>query len=79
MWLVFAGASTVQLTSALYTHGSEIISQILTCIEEWMHQSRIKTIEEFRGKLNYKIVVIRLATNVLSLWSTFQTAINTGD
>ena len=51
---LLAGASTVQLTSALYTHGSEIISQILTCIEEWMHQSRIKTIEEFRGKLNYK-------------------------
>ena len=51
---LLAGASTVQLTSALYTHGSEIISQILTCSEEWMHQSRIKTIEEFRGKLNYK-------------------------
>ncbi|WP_106830855.1 dihydroorotate dehydrogenase-like protein [Parabacteroides pacaensis] len=50
---LLAGASAVQLCSALYTHGSEIISQILVCIEEWMHQAHFQTIDEFKGRLNY--------------------------
>lgn len=50
---LLAGASAVQICSALYTHGSEIISQILVCIEEWMHQARFKSLGEFVGKLNY--------------------------
>lgn len=50
---LLAGASAVQLCSALYTHGSEIISQILVCIEEWMHQARFKSLDEFVGRLNY--------------------------
>lgn len=51
---LLAGASAVQLCSALYTHGSEIISQILTCMEEWMHQSNFRTVGEFAGRLNYR-------------------------
>ncbi len=50
---ILAGATTVEICSAVYTHGSEIISQILTCIEEWMHQTHYNSLEEFRGKLSY--------------------------
>ncbi len=49
---LLAGASAVQLCSALYTHGSEIISQILTCMEEWMHQAHFQDLLQFQGKLN---------------------------
>jgi len=50
---LLAGASAVQMCSALYTHGGEIISQVLTCVEEWMHQANYQSIADFRGKLNY--------------------------
>lgn len=50
---LLAGASAVQMCSALYTHGTEIISQILTCVEEWMHQSHYESLDQFKGKLNY--------------------------
>ncbi|MEG1544829.1 MAG: diguanylate cyclase, partial [Tannerellaceae bacterium] len=50
---LLAGASAVQMCSAVYTHGSEIISQILTCIEEWMHQAHFQSLSQFCGKLNY--------------------------
>ena len=50
---LLAGASTVQMCSALYTHGGEIIAQILTCIEEWMHQVHYESVSQFRGKLSY--------------------------
>ena len=50
---LLAGASTVQMCSALYTHGGEIIAQILTCIEAWMHQVHYESVSQFRGKLSY--------------------------
>ena len=50
---LLAGVSAVQLCSTLYTHGSEVISQMLVCLEEWMSQSGLNTIEEVRGKLNF--------------------------
>ena len=50
---LLAGASTVQMCSALYTHGGEIIAEILTCIEEWMHQVHYESVSQFRGKLSY--------------------------
>lgn len=50
---LLAGASTVQMCSAVYTHGAEIISQVLTCIEEWMTQAKYTSLSQFRGKLNY--------------------------
>ena len=50
---LLAGASAVQMCSAIYTHGAEIISQILTCVEEWIHQANYQSIAEFKGKLNY--------------------------
>ena len=50
---ILAGASTVQMCSAIYTHGAEIISQVLTCVEEWMHQTKYESLSQFRGKLSY--------------------------
>lgn len=50
---LLAGADAVQMCSAIYTHGAEIISQVLTCIEEWMHQAHYESLAQFKGKLNY--------------------------
>ena len=50
---ILAGASGIQLASVLYEQGPEAITNMLTCIEEWMVQSNYERIEEFRGKLNY--------------------------
>jgi dihydroorotate dehydrogenase (fumarate) len=50
---LLAGASAIQMVSAVYTHGAEIISQILTCVEEWMGQTQYHSISQFQGKLNY--------------------------
>lgn len=50
---LLAGASAVQMCSAVYMHGGEIISQVLTCMEEWMHQAHYQSVDQFRGKLNY--------------------------
>ena len=50
---LLAGASAVEMCSAIYTHGAEIISQITTCVEEWMHQAHYESLDQFIGKLNY--------------------------
>lgn len=50
---LLAGASAVQMCSAVYNQGSEIISQAVTCLEEWMEQKQYRSVDEFRGKLNY--------------------------
>ncbi|MDD4516090.1 dihydroorotate dehydrogenase-like protein [Massilibacteroides sp.] len=50
---LLAGSTTVQMCSSVYNQGSEIISQVITCLEEWMQQTQYRSIDEFRGKLNY--------------------------
>ena len=50
---LLAGASGVQLCSALYTHGAAIVPQILACLEEWMTQAHYESVDQFRGRLNY--------------------------
>jgi dihydroorotate dehydrogenase (fumarate) len=50
---LLAGASAVQMVSAIYTHGPEIISQILICLEEWMNQAKYYSLSQFQGALNY--------------------------
>ncbi|MDD2797271.1 MAG: dihydroorotate dehydrogenase-like protein [Bacteroidales bacterium] len=52
--MLLAGATTVQICSAVYQQGEIIISEFITCIEEWMLQNGYESIEDFRGKLNYK-------------------------
>ncbi len=53
---LLAGASAVQLCSAIYTHGAEIISQMLVCIEEWMHQAKYESLSQFKGQLSFRNV-----------------------
>lgn len=50
---LLAGASAVQMCSTIYTHGADIISQVLTCMEEWMLQAKYRSLSQFRGKLSY--------------------------
>lgn len=50
---LLAGATGVQLCSALYTHGATVVSQILTGLEEWMTLAHYVSIDQFRGRLNY--------------------------
>lgn len=50
---VLAGASTIQLCSALYEQGMDTVGNMLTCIEEWMEQNNYERIDDFKGKLNY--------------------------
>ena len=46
---LLAGASAVQMCSAVYTHGAEIISQVLTCVEEWMHQAHYQSLSQSKA------------------------------
>lgn len=50
---ILAGADAVQICSALYTHGPEIITQILRSLEEWMQHANYESISQFSGLLNY--------------------------
>jgi Dihydroorotate dehydrogenase len=49
---ILSGASAVQLCSAVYQHGLEIISPIIISLEEWMNSMNFRSIEEFKGKLS---------------------------
>ncbi|MDR1746976.1 MAG: dihydroorotate dehydrogenase-like protein [Tannerella sp.] len=49
---LLAGAAAVQLCSVLYTHGTETIPQMLTCLEEWMSQNNYRSLSDFTGKLS---------------------------
>lgn len=50
---ILVGAQAVEICSAVYKHGNDIISEITTCMESWMEQQGYLNLEEFRGKLNY--------------------------
>jgi dihydroorotate dehydrogenase (fumarate) len=49
---LLAGASTVQIASALYREGLDVIPEILDKTSEWMAKHKFKDISEFRGKLS---------------------------
>ncbi|MBN2273568.1 MAG: dihydroorotate dehydrogenase-like protein [Bacteroidales bacterium] len=51
---ILAGAKAVQLCSVLYKKGVEKLAVIKNDIESWMGQHQFDSIEEFRGKLNYR-------------------------
>jgi dihydroorotate dehydrogenase (fumarate) len=50
---ILAGASAVQICTAVYQSGNEIIAQMERSIEEWMHSMHFHSLDGFRGKLNY--------------------------
>jgi dihydroorotate dehydrogenase (fumarate) len=52
--LLLAGAKTVQICSVLYKKGPEVIGLMLKELSEWMKENNYKTIDAFRGLMNYK-------------------------
>ena len=51
--MILAGATAVQLCSVLYKNGLEFLSDIIDKLESWMLNNDYKSLEEFRGKMNY--------------------------
>lgn len=51
---LLAGATTVQVCSALYKRGFTVITEINEALRKWMDGKEFKNISDFRGKLNYK-------------------------
>ncbi len=49
---LLAGATAIEVVSAIYKHGYPVISDILKGIENWMDEKGYKTIDAFRGKMN---------------------------
>lgn len=49
---LLAGATTVQIASALYTSGFDVIPEILNKTEEWMKKHEFETVDSFRGMLS---------------------------
>jgi dihydroorotate dehydrogenase (fumarate) len=53
---LLAGASAVQICSAVYIKGVDSIHTMLNELKQWMATHNFKTIDEFRGRLNYRNV-----------------------
>jgi len=51
--LVLAGANAIQVCSVLYKSGLEILPKMIDRFESWMIEHNYKSVEEFRGILNY--------------------------
>jgi dihydroorotate dehydrogenase (fumarate) len=50
--LLLAGATTVQVASALYKEGFDVIPEILKGTSKWMKKHNFDSIDSFRGKLS---------------------------
>ncbi len=48
---ILAGASAVQVVSALYRHGTGYIGQMLQTLTSWMEEKGYSSPDEFRGKM----------------------------
>lgn len=53
---LLAGATTVQVCSALYKRGFTVVTEINEALHRWMDIKDYKTIDDFRGRLNYRNV-----------------------
>lgn len=53
---LLAGADTVQVVSAIYKQGPAFIKTMLEDLENWMTKHNFKSLDEFRGSVNYKNV-----------------------
>jgi dihydroorotate dehydrogenase (fumarate) len=51
---LLAGATTVQVCSALYKRGFTVITEINNAIRKWMINKEFDSINDFRGLLNYR-------------------------
>ncbi|MDA3852976.1 MAG: dihydroorotate dehydrogenase-like protein [Bacteroidales bacterium] len=52
--MLLAGASTVQVCSAIYNHGPKAVSEFNAGIIGFMKQHNFKSIEDFKGRLSHK-------------------------
>jgi len=50
---LLAGATTVQVCSAIYKGGVNVVSEMVQKLESWMDDKGFKSVEEFRGSMNY--------------------------
>ncbi len=50
--MILAGASSVQVCSAIYRNGPQHIQSMLLTLTEWMGQKGFKSVADFKGKLN---------------------------
>ncbi len=50
---LLAGAKTVQVCSAVYKGGPATVTSMIKKIETWMNDKGFKSIDDFRGKMNY--------------------------
>jgi dihydroorotate dehydrogenase (fumarate) len=50
---LLAGADTVQVCSVLYKKGMPYLKEMNSKIAEWMTKKNFKSVDEFRGKLNW--------------------------
>lgn len=51
---IMAGATTVQMVSALLRHGPEHFHQVLEFLGHWMSEHEYESLEQLRGSLNLK-------------------------
>ncbi|MEA2042129.1 MAG: dihydroorotate dehydrogenase-like protein [Bacteroidota bacterium] len=51
---LLAGATVIQMVSALYKHGEGLISKSLNDLTDWMEQKNFDSIDSFRGKMSFK-------------------------
>lgn len=52
--MILAGATAVQLSSAIYKDGPSVIGDFLSVLNEFMNKKNYKTIEDFKGLMNYR-------------------------
>ncbi|MEZ4998908.1 MAG: hypothetical protein R2758_16120 [Bacteroidales bacterium] len=53
---LLAGATTVQVCSALYKRGFTVVTEINEALRKWMDVKDFRSIGDFRGRLNYRNV-----------------------
>lgn len=52
---ILAGATAVQVASALYKKGPEVVKEMVDFVNDWMAKNSFENLEEFRGKMSSKI------------------------
>ena len=51
---LLAGAKAVQVCSAVYKNGPEIVTRMLNKLELWMDEKGFKSVDDFRGAMSYR-------------------------
>lgn len=49
---ILAGATAVQICTAIYMNGYDVVKDFITGLERWMHDKRYRLISSFKGKLS---------------------------